>query len=179
MELRTAAKPARIVLETDRQTLPSDWESVAFVTARVVDENGVTAPAADNAIAFEVQGPGFILATDNGDLASHEPFQSHERHAFEGRAVALIVARGGGKITVSARAEDSPPVPSRLWGRNENTAGRAMARFRCGGRRAPSSARRISAPRGTARRWTRRPSRRPSTPRRKAAGRWCSLTAPT
>jgi len=105
VELRTAAKPARIVLETDRQTLPSDWESVAFVTARVVDENGVTAPRADNAIDFQVQGPGYILATDNGDLSSHEPFQSHERHAFGGHAVALIVARGGGKITVSARAE--------------------------------------------------------------------------
>jgi beta-galactosidase len=85
--------------------LASDWESVAFVTARVVDENGVPVPGADNAIAFQAEPPGYILATDNGDLTSHEPFGSHERHAFEGRAVALVVARGAGKITVSAQAE--------------------------------------------------------------------------
>ena len=103
--LRTASKPARIELETDRQTLASDWESVAFVTARVVDENGVTVPTADNAIAFQTQSPGYILATDNGDLTSHEPFQSRERHAFQGRAVALVVARGAGKIAVTALAE--------------------------------------------------------------------------
>ena len=116
MTLRTAAKPARIVLEADRQTLASDWESVAFVTARVVDEDGITVPGADNAITFQAQGPGYVLATDNGDLASHEPFQSYERHAFEGRAVALIVARGSGKITVTARAEGLGPGLATIMG---------------------------------------------------------------
>jgi beta-galactosidase len=105
VELRTAAKPARIALETDRAKLASDWETVAFVTARVVDENGVPVPGSDAAIAFEVEGPGIVLATDNADLASHEPFRSHERHAFEGRAVALVEARTAGKIVVTAHAE--------------------------------------------------------------------------
>jgi beta-galactosidase len=104
-ELRTAAKPARIELETDRTRLASDWESVAFVTARVVDENGVPVPAADNLIVFEARLPGYIMATDSADLSSHDPFLSYERVAYQGRAVALVVARGAGEIVVTARSE--------------------------------------------------------------------------
>jgi beta-galactosidase len=105
VELRTAAKPVRIAIETDRARLASDWESVAFVTARVVDENGVPVPGSDAVIAFEVEGPGIVLATDNADLASHEPFRSREHRAFEGRAVALVAARAAGQIVVTAHAE--------------------------------------------------------------------------
>jgi beta-galactosidase len=102
-ELRTAGKPAKLVLTADRATLAPDWDDVVYVTASVVDENGVLVPGADQLVAFRATGPGVIAAVDSADNASHEPFQASERHAFQGQCLAMIKASAGaGRIVVSA-----------------------------------------------------------------------------
>jgi len=104
-ELRTAGKPAKILLTADRSRLGTGWDDVAFVTATVVDANGVEVPGADATIAFAATGPGRIAATDSADNSSHESFQSTERRAFQGRCVALLRASAAGGIVVKATAE--------------------------------------------------------------------------
>jgi beta-galactosidase len=84
--------------------LRREWDDVAFVTATVVDGDGVPVPNADPRIAFKVNGPGAIVAVDNADNASHEPFQASERKAFQGWCIAILRATGTGPITVSASA---------------------------------------------------------------------------
>ena len=96
-ELRTAGKAARIVLSADRDPLTPGWDDLSFVTASVVDENGVTVPAANPVIAFKVEGPGQIAAVDSADNTSHEPFQAAERRAYRGWCVALVRARRAGR----------------------------------------------------------------------------------
>jgi len=103
-ELRTASKPARIVLAADRPSVKADWDDVAYVTATVTDESGVAAPAADNLISLAVAGPGTIAVVDNGDIGSHESFQSSQRHAYQGRAIVIVRAKGTGRITVTGSA---------------------------------------------------------------------------
>ncbi len=104
-ELRTAGKPAKIVLTTDRQKLSPTWDDVAFVQARIVDENGVPVPAADDLVSFKLTGPGVIAAVDNADNASHEPFHAEQRHAFQGSCFAMIKAtKDSGAVTVEASA---------------------------------------------------------------------------
>jgi beta-galactosidase len=104
-ELRTAGKPAKIVLTADCTKLSTDWDDVSYVTATVTDENGVRIPWADELISFKLEGPGVIAGVENGDRSSHEPFQASERHAFQGRLVAILKASGpSGKITLTASA---------------------------------------------------------------------------
>ena len=103
-EVRTAGTAARIVLAAERTIWPG-WDFPAIVAATVVDENGTPVPAADNLISIEVKGPGEIVAVDNADLTSHEVFQASERHAFHGRAIAIVRATGLGRITVTALAK--------------------------------------------------------------------------
>ena len=104
-DLRTAGKPVRIALSIDKIKLPFNWDSVAFVNAAVVDENGIVVPAAADKIVFAIDGPGAVAAVDNADIASHESFQALERSAFQGRCIALVKAsRGQGRITVKASA---------------------------------------------------------------------------
>ena len=57
-ELRTAGKAAAVVLKVDRPRLAATWDDVAYVTAEVVDEQGVVVPSAANEITFAVTGPG-------------------------------------------------------------------------------------------------------------------------
>src|SRR5208283_207229 len=59
-ELRTAGRPARIMLDSDHATLAPAFDAVATVTVTVVDANGVAVPNANDLIGFQVTGPGVI-----------------------------------------------------------------------------------------------------------------------
>jgi len=104
-ELRTAGKPARIMLTADRSQIAPTWDDVSYITARIVDENGVLVPGANDLVVFEVAGPGVVAAVDSGNNTSHEPFQATSRKAYQGLCFALIKAKGSrGQITISAKA---------------------------------------------------------------------------
>jgi beta-galactosidase len=104
-ELRTADKPAKILLNVDHPTLTSDPEDLAYVKATVLDKDGVLVPDATNSISFKISGPASILAVDNGDNSSHEPFHATSRRAYQGRCFAIIKANAVGKITFEASSE--------------------------------------------------------------------------
>jgi beta-galactosidase len=102
-ELRTACKPAKILLTVDRAGLTPEWDDVALVTAAITDQSGIPIPDASDLVSFRITGPGIIAAVDSGDNASHEPFQASERRAYQGRCYAMIRALAPrGKITITA-----------------------------------------------------------------------------
>jgi beta-galactosidase len=105
-DLHTAGTRAKIVLTSDCEELSPDWNDVAFLRAAVTDKNGVVVPDADDLIQFKISGPGVVAAVDNGDNASHEPFQANARRAFQGTCVAIVKAKpAGGRIMITASAE--------------------------------------------------------------------------
>ena len=104
-ELRTAGKPAKIVLQADRPRIAPEFDDVSTITATVVDANGVQVPGVDQLIHFQIAGPGAIAAVDSADNASHESFQAPERRAFQGRCIAIVRATAIGRILFSASAE--------------------------------------------------------------------------
>ncbi len=102
-DLRTAGKPARILLDPNTTVISNNWNDVAFVNAAVVDENGTVVPDADNLVNFTIAGAGVIAAVDSADINSHEPYQATSRRAFQGLCQVLIKAnRRFGKITLTA-----------------------------------------------------------------------------
>jgi beta-galactosidase len=58
-------------------------------------------------VRFTVDGPGQLVATDNGDPTSFESFQSPERAAFNGLVLGVVRAHAGagGTITVHVSAD--------------------------------------------------------------------------
>ncbi len=104
---KTAGAPAGLEAVPDRAVIRPDGRDLSFVTVRVVDSNGLMAPRADNRIKFAVEGPGEIVATDNGDPTSFEPFQAHERKAFNGLCLVIIRAKAGqrGRIKLTASSD--------------------------------------------------------------------------
>jgi beta-galactosidase len=90
----------------DRNKIKADGKDLSFITVKVIDKNGLTVPSADNKILFEIEGPGEIVATDNGDPTDFTPFPSHERKAFSGLALLIIRSKGreAGMITVKAKS---------------------------------------------------------------------------
>jgi beta-galactosidase len=104
-ELRTAGKPAKIILTAETNKLSPRFENVAIVRAKVLDAKGIQVPRAGDLISFQISGPGVIAAVDNADHSSHESFQAMQRHAFHGECVAFVRATAAsGKIKISASA---------------------------------------------------------------------------
>lgn len=105
--VRTAGSPAGVQLTVDRAEIAADGLDLAFLTAAVVDERGDVVPGASDLITFSLEGPGEIIATDNGDPADFTSFPSLERNAYSGLAAAILRGRPGknGSITVGAAAD--------------------------------------------------------------------------
>ncbi|HYG22562.1 MAG TPA: beta-galactosidase GalB [Verrucomicrobiae bacterium] len=118
-ETKTVGAPAKLTLKPDRTRILSDGSDLSFVTLTITDEDGSMAPSAGNRIRFEVAGPGEIVATDNGDPTSFEPFQSPARNAFSGVCLAIIRGKPGqsGRITLTARSEGLKPATTRITSR--------------------------------------------------------------
>jgi len=102
--VKTTGKPVRLTLTANQKTIFSDRPDLAYITVQVQDKEGFTVPRSHPLIRFEIEGPGEIVATDNGDATSFVPFQSHEREAFNGLALAIVKAKknAGGRIIVKA-----------------------------------------------------------------------------
>jgi len=109
-ELTTAGNPTKIVLRADKTQIENSWDDVVYVTATVTDENGLPCLNATDKIRFTAAGAGEVVAVDNADLASSEPYQAKERWAYKGKCIAIIKANantGTIKLTVSANGLQS------------------------------------------------------------------------
>ncbi len=105
-EVRTATRPAKIILTADRKDIRADGSDLSFVTVKVVDKDGTVVPHADNLIRFQVAGEGAIAAVDNGSQTSHEPFKATYRRAFNGMCLAIIQSKDKpGRIALKATSE--------------------------------------------------------------------------
>ncbi|KAH8170205.1 glycosyl hydrolases family 2, TIM barrel domain-containing protein [Sarocladium implicatum] len=106
--IKTTGKAAKIQLDSYKQksSISADGEDLLFISATVVDEDGLPVPDAEPMIKFSVEGPGEILTTDNGDPTDMTVFQSTKRAAFRGKALAIVKATkgDGGKLVVTAKA---------------------------------------------------------------------------
>ncbi|GGY35831.1 beta-galactosidase GalB [Pseudoduganella albidiflava] len=105
--VRTTGKPAKLLLSADRQAIRADGDDLSFVTVTIADKDGRPVPRSGNRVKFTLSGPGDIIATDNGDPTSFESFQSRERNAFNGLALAIVRTRAGqaGKLVLTATAD--------------------------------------------------------------------------
>ncbi len=117
--VRTASSPTKLVGVADRTTVRADGADLAFVTVTIADQNGTLVPRTKHRVKFEVEGPADVIATDNGDATSFEPFQATEHSAFNGLVLAIVRPRAGqaGPITVRATTEGLAPATVRIESR--------------------------------------------------------------
>jgi len=106
--VKTTDNPAKLELSVDRNRINDDGKDLSFITVKVIDKNGLTVPTATNNIKFKIEGPGEIVATDNGDPTDFVPFPSHERKAFSGLALVIIRSKEGepGSIILIAKSPE-------------------------------------------------------------------------
>lgn len=105
-ELVTTGEATAIGLAVDRAEIKADRQDVAHVTVKILDGEGRVVPTAENDVTFTIEGPGKIIAVDNGNMSSPEAFKADHRKAFGGLALALVQAgKEPGKVKVTAKTE--------------------------------------------------------------------------
>ena len=104
-ELKTAAEPNQIQLSADRKQINANGQDLSYVTVELVDDNGVKNPKSDNLVAFEIQGPGEIVAVGNGNPTSLESYQQPQRKAWQGKCLVIVKAgKQAGTIKITAKS---------------------------------------------------------------------------
>ena len=110
--LATAGPPAALRLAADRANISHSPAALAYVTATLLDAEGVRVPASGVRLNFSVAGVGRLIATGSGDPADSSSFVAPARATWQGRATAVLQPAGdaAGRITLTARAPALPPA---------------------------------------------------------------------
>ena len=104
--IRTAGKPHHIELTADRTELTADGKDLAYITVRVVDQDGNLCPHDGSLLAFTVTGAGKYRAAANGDPTCLDLFHLPQMHAFSGQLTAIVQAgEKAGIISLEAKAK--------------------------------------------------------------------------
>lgn len=101
--VKTTGEAYQIGLAADRPTIRPNDNDLSFVTVKIEDKNGLVVPRTKNDLHFSIEGPGDIVATDNGDAANLVSFSSLEREAFNGLCLVIVRARSGQPGTITLK----------------------------------------------------------------------------
>jgi len=114
--VKTTGAAAKLLLSADRSVIKRDGKDLSFITVTVADSEGLAVPRSKNHIKFAIEGPGEIVATDNGDATSFESFQAPERNAYNSVALVIVRAKPGksGAIKLKAVADGLAPAELKL-----------------------------------------------------------------
>jgi beta-galactosidase len=105
--VRTTDKAAQLSVAADRSAVNADGTDLIYLTVRIEDKNKLLVPKSNNQLNFSIEGPGRIVATDNGDATSHESFQAKSKKAYNGLCLVIVAAEKGatGSFTVKAESK--------------------------------------------------------------------------
>lgn len=105
--MKTTGKAAKLSMSADRQQAKPDGNDLVFISVKIEDKNSLMVPRSNNPVIFSIEGDGEIVAVDNGDATSHEPFQANSRKAYNGMCLVIVKAVEGssGIFTVNASSK--------------------------------------------------------------------------
>jgi beta-galactosidase len=107
--LSTAGEVERLRLAADHMTLAADGQDLSFVTIELLDAEGHRHPTAGPELEIEVVGAGTLAGVGTSDPTCTEGYQGPRRHAYQGRALAIVRStRKAGPVELFVRTPDLP-----------------------------------------------------------------------
>jgi beta-galactosidase len=105
--MKTAGKATLLDMSADRPSVKADGKDLIYLTVKIEDKDKVMVPGSSNLVTFSIEGPGKIVAVDNGDATSHDSFQADSRKAYNGMCLVIVKADKGatGNFTVKAASK--------------------------------------------------------------------------
>ena len=106
-QVETTGNAFAVQLTADKSVIAADGQDLTFITATIVDKQGRKVPDADNLLSFKVEGPGIVVATDNGDPTNMSALTASNKSAFNGLCLAIVKGQKGsnGVVRIMATAD--------------------------------------------------------------------------
>ena len=110
-----------VSISSDPFAPASSGEDICYVNVSVRDAEGLVVPDAKLPVKFEIEGPGEIVATDNGDETDFDDFRSPIRRTFNGWVQAIVRPIPGtvGDIKVRVTSDGLEPCEVEIGVRAE------------------------------------------------------------
>jgi len=111
--LKTVGKPVAIRLTAETEEMQANGESLCYVNAELIDENGQVVPDADILLKAEVNGAAELLGFGSGNPITDENYSKGQFTSYLGRALAVLRAgyeAGEAKLTVSAEGLEKAEI---------------------------------------------------------------------
>ncbi len=105
--VKTTEKPFKLTAKADRPAIKADGKDLSYITVQITDKNDFMVPTANNELEFSIEGPGEIIATDNGDPSDLTSFVSKKRNAFNGLALAIVRSKSKEKGTIKVTVKSN------------------------------------------------------------------------
>ena len=102
-----ASPIAQLAAAAETETVAADGTDICYVNVSVRDAEGLVVPDAKMPVTFAIDGPGEIVATDNGDETDFSDFRSCDRKTFNGWAQAIVRPRNGAKGVLRLTAKSN------------------------------------------------------------------------
>ncbi|MEI6050844.1 MAG: beta-galactosidase GalB [Bacteroidota bacterium] len=105
--MRTTEKASILSMSADRPSVRPDGIDLIYITVRIEDKNKLLVHGSSNLVDFSIEGPGRIIATDNGDATGYESFQAKSKKGYNGLCLVIVAAEKGasGSFTVKAKSK--------------------------------------------------------------------------
>lgn len=107
-EILTASQPVEVKLDTKRYSTDDVDYDIIYVTASIVDSDGVVNPLATDVLTFSVTPNAEILATGTADMTDLVGYHVKSRVPCQGRAQAVIKAPRNSFPTVTVNSASLP-----------------------------------------------------------------------
>lgn len=107
--LCTAGPAARIQLDVDRSVISADGMDLSYITASIVDANGVLIVTNDYELSAHISGDAVLEGIGSGNPCTDEPFGTGRRFVYNGSA--MICVRAGktpDQLTLTVTAKGLP-----------------------------------------------------------------------
>lgn len=108
----TTGRAEELQLEVENTHISNN--ELAFVTVKITDANGRVVPRSNNRIHFRIDGPGCIVAADNGDATDLQAFGDNNRKAFNGYLLLIVRIKPSEKGVVNLRVNSDGLMSSRI-----------------------------------------------------------------
>ena len=107
----TTGAPAQLAAAAEAETVVANGTDICYVNVCVKDAEGRVVPNAKVPVTFSIEGPGEIVATDNGDETDFADFHQPTRRTFNGWAQALVrpLPNRTGTIRLTVKSEGLSP----------------------------------------------------------------------
>ena len=107
--IMTAGAPYAVRLSADKDSFVSDNRDLVYITAEIVDKNGIVVPFENQILEFGISGPGEIIATGSADIKDTDGYTKLQRKTWRGKAGAVVKStHDPGKIILNVKSEHLP-----------------------------------------------------------------------